>query len=172
MPMPPKSPLKNDKGVEINYFQKLAELVKPYLLKEGIKLDFTGYGQTLLDYQSLEDSDINKARRLAVELNSWSEYVSSLANLIQKLYLDSETEKNEKISSVSCSCDAKSVSNGDRLANKNPGVVEARKKRNILKPLYEELNNKVEFLNRAYYHCKQTIEWESKVREVNNITNR
>lgn len=165
MPMPPKSPLMNNKGLKINYFQKLAEIAKPYLDQKKIRLDFSGYGTTLEEYRSLEDSDIDKAKKLAIELNSWSEYVSSLANLIQKIYLDSETNKNEVISAISYHSDGKSVSNGDRLANQNKKVVNARKERNILKPLYEELNNKVNFLNRAYYHCKQTIEWEMKIRE-------
>ena len=37
-----------------------------------------------------------KAWELTKELNAWSEYFSDIANLIQKKYLDSETEKLEQ----------------------------------------------------------------------------
>jgi len=159
---PPKNPLTNSNGVNINYFEKLIEISSEYLEKDGIMLNFDGYRETLEDYTTLKENDTSKAWLLIKELNSWSEYFSSVANLIQKLYLDSETDKIETQAIASIEADATKVANGERLSNKDPKVINARKKRNTLKSLHNELESKIKFLERAYYHCKSTCEWANK----------
>lgn len=162
MATPPKNPLINNNGVNINYFEKLIEISSEYLEKDGIKLSFDGYRETLDDYTTLKEDDTSKAWSLIKELNSWSEYFSSVANLIQKLYLDSETDKIETQAIASIEADATKVANGERLSNKDPKVINARKKRNTLKSLHSELESKIKFLERAYYHCKSTCEWANR----------
>lgn len=161
MAKPPIYPIVID-GNKTNYFQILVRWASEYLKKDGIQLNFQGYTETLIEYANLKEHETEKAWKLAQELNAWSEYFSSIANLIQKMYLDAETEKNEIKSIASVEADEKKVANGDRLSNKDPKVVSARKKRNTLKAFYEELESKVKFLERAHYHCKTT--YESKMR--------
>jgi len=157
MAMPPTTPIKVGEK-QLTYFQFLALNVKDYLYEYGIILDFSGLQDTLKKYENMEEDNLEYIWELLKELNAWTDYFSSLANLVQKIYLDSETEKLEIQAIVSIREDPKKVANGDRLANKDAEVVKIRKKRNALKAFYDELVNKVEFLNRAYYHCKITYE--------------
>jgi len=162
---PPVQPL-IIKGRPLSYFQHLASLAKDYLQVDGVSLNFTGYNETIVDYANLEESDLPSAWKLTKELNAWSEYFSGLANLIQKMYLDSETDKIEVIAISSLEADSVKVANGERLANKDKRVVNARKKRNTLKSFHDELESKIKFLERAHYHCKSTCDWANKQNNV------
>ncbi|MFF2531544.1 hypothetical protein ACFVS2_21790 [Brevibacillus sp. NPDC058079] len=167
MAKPPLHPLTTTDGKELSYFQLLAHWASEYVKKDGIQLNFKGYEETLVAYSNLNETDLQKAWNLAKELNTWAEYFSSIANLIQKLYLDAEAEKNEVKSLASIEADDKKVANGDRLSNKDPKVVNARKKRNTLKSFHEELEAKVKFLERAHYHCKATYDSQTKSTPTN-----
>lgn len=164
MAKPPVYPIISPNGSKTNYFQLLVRMASEYLKEDGIQLNFQGYTETLIEYASLKENEAEKAWNLAQELNAWAEYMSSIANLVQKLYLDAETEKNEIKSIASVEADKNKVANGDRLSNQDPKVVMARKKRNTLKAFYEELESKVKFLERAHYHCKAT--YENKMRSI------
>lgn len=162
MAKPPVTPLKLEDGNQISYFKKLALLATQYLQPDGINLNFAGYTETLIEYANLQEKELDKAWRLTKELNAWSEYFSSIANLIQKIYLDAETDKIEVQATSSIEADAVKVANGERLANKDQRVIDARKRRNTLKAFHDELESKIKFLERAYYHCKSTCEWANK----------
>ncbi|MDF2879472.1 MAG: hypothetical protein K0R54_29 [Clostridiaceae bacterium] len=163
MAKPPLTPLKAEDGKHISYFEKLVRLSSEYLREDGINLSFAGYTETLVDYANLEETDITKAWNLIKDLNAWSEYFSSISNLIQKVYLDSETDKIEVQAIASIEADSVKVANGERLSNKDSKVIRARKKRNTLKAFYDELEAKIRFLERAYYHCKSTCEWANRI---------
>lgn len=165
MAKPPVQPLIIN-GRPLSYFQHLASLAKDYLQVDGVSLNFTGYNETIVDYANLQESDLPNAWKLTKELNAWSEYFSGLANLIQKMYLDSETDKIEVIAISSLEADSVKVANGERLANKDLRVVNARKKRNTLKSFHDELESKIKFLERAHYHCKSTCDWANKQNNV------
>jgi hypothetical protein len=159
---PPVLPLKTEDGKGMSYFEKLVRMASEYLRKDGINLSFEGYTSTLIDYANMQEHEVDKAWRLTKELNAWSEYFSSIANLIQKMSLDAETDKIEVQATSSIEADAMKVANGERLSNKDPRVIEARKRRNTLKALHDELEAKIKFLERGYYHCKATCEWANK----------
>ena len=168
MSKPPKQPLKmynkkQNKNIEIDYFEKLIMLTKEYLKEDGIYLNFKGYREVKEKYSSLEENDVKKAWTLVKELNAWSEYFSEIANLIQKKYLDSETRKIE-VQSLKSMKHSEKVNAGDRYSNTDKDVIYSRKKRNALKSLYDELNSKIKFLERAHYHCKSTCEWNNKLK--------
>jgi hypothetical protein len=167
MAKPPLHPLNCSDGRQISYFELLARWASEHVKKDGIQLNFKGYEETLLDYANLSENQLEHAWKLAKELNTWAEYFSSIANLIQKLYLDAETEKHEVKSLASFEADDKKVANGDRLSNKDSKVVNARKKRNTLKSFHEELESKVKFLERAHYHCKATYDSQVKSNPMN-----
>jgi hypothetical protein len=170
MPLPPFNPIMKD-GRETNYFQVLAGWAGKILnTEQEIKLNFTGYTETLIQYAELKEEDISNAWRLAKELNTWAEYFSSLANLIQKIYLDADTTKIEVQADSSIRSDATKVSNGDRLSNKDILVVNARKTRNTLQAFHEELQAKTKFLERAHYHCKAT--YDGKVKAASTLPNK
>lgn len=161
MAKPPISPIKI--GAEnLNYFDVLVKEVQPYFDDINIKLSFDGYKDTMIRYSELKQEDVNEAWDIAKEFNMWSEYFAELCSLTQKLFLDSETEKIEKIAIISTNRDNKNVSNGERLANKDETVIQVRKKRNCLQSFYNELELKITYLERAYYHCKATVEWNSQ----------
>lgn len=157
MIFPPKAPLVNG-NEQINYFQQLTKLASPYLNKYGITLNFEGFLEVIEEYQNLQFTDIEKAWQLAMVMNSWADYFSSLSNVVQKIMLDSETDwiKTQAIKSISHDIDK--VSNGNRFSNKDEEVIKLRNKKNTLKAFYDELQAKVRFLERAYYHCKITYE--------------
>ena len=162
MSRPPTNPIIQN-GESISYFEKLIMLCSEHLKEDGIVLNFSGYKETIEEYSNLEEADIETAWKLTKELNAWSEYFSEIANLIQVKYLDSETDKIEMQSLKSIEHSDKTVSAGDRYANTTKEVIYTRKKRNALKSLHEELNAKIRFLERGYYHCKSTCEWHNKI---------
>lgn len=161
MAKPPVNPISID-NKPTDYFQHLTEIVRSDFEAEGINLNFHGYKKTIFEYSSLIDSNTQRAWELARDLNMWSEYLSDIASITQKLLLDSETTKIEQIAVSSYEADNVKVANGDRLANKDIRVVNARRKRNAFKAFYSELEAKVNFLERAYYHCKNTFEWNNQ----------
>lgn len=167
MANPPVTPL-NIEGKEISYFQKLISLTSGYLKEYKIDLSFEGYMDTVEKYRNLQFDETQKAWELSKELNAWSEYFSDIANLIQKIMLNSETEWLEIQAIKSIQFDSDKVSNGNRFSNKENDVIQKRKKRNALKALYDELQSKVSFLERAYYHCKTTYEIGGK-KNIANI---
>lgn len=166
MAKPPVLPLKTEDGKGMSYFEKLVRMSLVYLKQDGINLSFEGYTDTLIDYANMKEDELDKAWRLTKELNAWSEYFSSIANLIQKMYLDAETDKIEVQATSSIEADSVKVANGERLSNKDPRVIVARKRRNTLKAFHDELESKIRFLERGYYHCKATCEWANKTATV------
>lgn len=163
MAKPPLSPIvfKNKDGIiekEMDYFAFLALKVNPILKQYNMSLNFYGWKETKLKYAKLKDGDYQLAWTVMEEMNLWADYFSSCANLVQKFYLDSETKKIEIQSIVSVEADSKKVANGDRLANKDKRVVTARKNRNGLKALYDDLQAKVKFCERCHYQAKSMYE--------------
>lgn len=144
MPMPPT----------ITYFDKLCKNAKSYL---NIDISFDGYDKLIEEYQKVPIEDKNKNWELAKQLNVWSEYCSELANLIQEQYLNSETDKLQLQSQKSIDCNAKNVSAGERVANTDKDVIAARKKRNSLKSLFDALTARTQFLEKAFYQCKSSL---------------
>ena len=159
--LPPKNPIEGKDGNKISHLEKICEIAKPYLDLYKIQINLHGYRETCDAYFSLKQTEYEKAWELAQELNAWSQYISSYSNLIQDLFLDSETEKLSVQSEKSIEFSDK-VATGDRYANTKNEVISARKKRNALKSLYDAMVAEVEFLERAFYACKSTNEWGQK----------
>ncbi|AMN30928.1 hypothetical protein BFS06_12005 [Clostridium perfringens] len=163
---PPKKPLTIE-GKSKSYFEYLAELVSPYLKEYNVILSFKGYSETLNGYSNISSKSDKELCELANDLNAWTEYMTDLSSLIQKILLDSETEKIQTIAIASINADAKKVSAGDRIANKENSVVAVRKKRNTLKAFYTAIEEKANFLERAYHHCKQIYDCNIKLKLEN-----
>lgn len=158
MSKPPKLPINfNDQNMD--YFDYLVTMVAPYFNEFKIPLDFTGYKELVDVYGNLTNNNTELAWKLSKEINIWSEYISDLSNLTQKLFLDSETDKIEQFSIASYQADKIKVANGERLANKDIAVVSVRKRRNSFKAFSLALESKNKFLERAYHHCKSTCNW-------------
>lgn len=161
MATPPKNPIIVE-GREMTYFSYLCSMSLGYLKERSVTLNFKGYTETIDEYNDLEIHEVEKAWKLAKELNAWTEYFSDVLNVVRKIYLDADSERTEKHSMVSISRDSMSVSNGDRQANVETEVVLIRRKRNTLKALSDELEDKIKFLERAHYHCKSAYELANK----------
>lgn len=166
MAKPPQPSIPTTANRAISYFELLAIRTAEVLKGDGIILNFRGYKETIDAYSELNENNGQQAWELARDLNVWSEYFSDIANLIQKLYLDADTEKTETIAIASFEADEKRVTHGERLANKDERVINIRKKRNTLQAFYDALLSKIKFLERAHYHCKATA--ESKIRFMNS----
>lgn len=160
--LPPITPINDKNGKPVSYLEKLAEISEPYLQEYDIALNLSGYAETCQRYFSLKLDEVEKAWELARELNAWSQYIANYANLIQDLFLDAETEKLSVMSQKSIDFSEKTVASGDRYANTQNEVINARKKRNALKALYDAMVAETEFLERGYYSCKSTAEWPAK----------
>lgn len=149
------------------FFKLLTIYVKnEFQHEEHWKFSFHGYIELITRYKNLQEHEYEEAWALAKELNAWAEYFSELTNFVQKAYLDSQTIKIQEQAKVSIAANEKVVAKGDRYANKDPLVVQARKRRNLLKAFYEELQSKTRFLERCYYHCKMTYEMNIKQMEL------
>lgn len=169
MSQPPITPVTSGKH-KLSYFEHLTmKIIKENkkesnkranedLNLEKIELEFDGYRELLKEYRELTVASKKKSWQLARDFNMWSEYFSGLANEIQKIYADIEAEKLKIKSQASHDADPKKVANGKRLANQDERVIEIRKLRNLYKAYYDELKAKIEFLNRAHYHCKSSYE--------------
>lgn len=157
---PPLTPIKIKKSndseelVEMDYFVFLARTVNPIVNKYDMALNFAGWQETKLNYSNLSDGNYTLAWKVMEEMNLWADYFSSCANLVQKLFLDSETDKIEMQAIASAEADTVKVANGNRLADKDKRVINARKDRNGLKALYEDLQAKVKFCERCHYQAK------------------
>jgi len=149
--MPPKNPL-NEKG---NYFDVLCQMASKYL---DIGLYFDGYSEVVEKYQKAAITNRDESWELAKELNAWSEYCSTVANYIQNQFLDAETTKLQVHSEKSIKFSEKNVSAGERFANTDIDVVKARMKRNALKSLYDSLISRKDFLDKAFYQCKNNTQ--------------
>jgi hypothetical protein len=147
MPMPPKTPING----AYDYFDILCKTASKYL---EIPINFDGYKEVVEKYQNISLTDRDSNWELAKELNAWSEYCSDIANYIQNVFLDAETSKIQVYSEKSITFSDKNVSAGDRKANTDVSVIEARNKRNALKALYDSLLSKKDFLDKAFYQCK------------------
>lgn len=170
MAKPPKLPIKFDnKGMD--YFDYLVSMVEPYFNEFQIPLDFTGYKELVDMYGNLTNENTELAWNLSKEINIWSEYISDLSNLTQKLFLDSETDKIEQFAIASYQADKVKVANGERLANKDLSVVNVRKRRNSFKAFSLALESKNRFLERAYHHCKSTCNWNYSSNYDNSSNN-
>lgn len=169
MAIPPKNPITID-GKEMTYFAYLCSMSLGFLKEKNITLNFKGYTETVEEYHELELHEVDKAWKLAKELNAWTEYFGDILNVVRKMYMDADSERTERHSMVSISRDSLSVSNGDRQANVETEVVLAKRKRNTLKALTEELEDKIKFLERAHYHCKSVYELSNRTfsKGVNN----
>ena len=158
MARPPLSPIVIEKESkpkeEMDYFGFLARTVHPIAKKYDMSLNFKGWQDTKLEYANLKDGNYTVAWKVMEEMNLWADYFSSCANVVQKLFLDSETDKIEIQAIASAEADNVKVANGDRLANKDIRVINARKDRNGLKALYEDLQAKVKFCERCHYQAK------------------
>lgn len=155
---PPKDPVVKADGTGCTYLEKICEVARPYLKEYKISLNLRGYKDACDKYFALNQTDGEAAWKLAQELNAWSQYIASYANLVQDVYLDSETDKISIQSEKSIEFSDK-VAAGDRFANTKDEVIAARKKRNALKSLYDAMTAEVAFLERAFYACKATNEW-------------
>lgn len=154
MPLPPKNPFKEKQST---YFIELVNTVKDDFKRNGIDLNFRGYIETIEEYQNLDYRNKDQVWRVSKSLNSWSEYMSDLKGETKKLFLDAETDKITQIAIASIKYDPKNNSNGKRGADMNEDVIKARKTRNSFDAFYEELDNKVEFLKRAFHHAKMML---------------
>lgn len=161
MPNPPKFPLKQN-NQPISYFMYLVNTVSSIFEADGIQLNFDGYEETVENYRNLKYNDFNRSWELAQELNAWSEYMASIRSNTRKMLQDAETDKMSTIATASTIADSAKVANGDRLANKDENVIGIRRKRNAIEAFCDELDAKINFLERAHYFCKATCDWQHK----------
>lgn len=166
MPMPPKTPV-NIQGVPMDYFDAIILQVKDIYEEANLPLNFEGYEETISSFTKLEHNNFELSYQLAEELFAWNDYFNNLKSLTKKLLLDAETDKISEIANASIKADAEKVANGERLANKDSNVINARKKRNALEAFYDLLESKSILLNQAFYFCKSTCDWEKRTNPNN-----
>ena len=165
MILPPRTPI-NGKHT---FFELLCQMAEPVL---NIKLDFEGYNELIDKYMKTSELDSNANFELSKEFIGWLEYFSDVANYIQNEFLNAETEKLQVVSEKSILSNEKNVSAGDRKANADPDVIIARKRRNILKSLYDSLVSHQDFCEKAFYHCKYNCMELQPERGVNHADKR
>lgn len=146
-----------------DYFDRLIEEICPYFNTKHLNLKFDGYKATVEDYSNLKSSDLEKCWELSRDFNMWGEYFSDLKSLVEKMFLDAETEKKKEYATASIVEDSKKVANGDRLANKNPVVIALRRDRNLLQAFITALTSKIDYCHKCHHHCKSTFSIEKQI---------
>lgn len=135
--------IKSDAYTILN-FQDVAKKVNTYLKEDNISLTFQGYRETIRDYLSLQDNDIDTAYNLIIDCNLWGNYLNEIEGIIQAKMLNSQLYidilKADQIKKV-----------------ENPELNEKIKKENskylAFKLFYKQLKAQQRFLLKAYYHC-------------------
>lgn len=135
-----------------SYFTILCEEAQKYI--PNIPLDFTGYDELVEKYTEVSEHDTDANYNLSKAFNAWFEYYAEIAGVIQNKFLDAETEKLHVQAEKSILASDKNVSAGDRRANTDPEVINARKRRNALKSLFDTLMARSDFCEKAFYQCK------------------
>jgi hypothetical protein len=164
MAMPPKFTVNSDGEVK-TYFDLLLDRCHGDL--DGIEIEMKGYDDLIEKARKLNLGSPNDAWEISSEANAWSEYIADLkANIYLRLQ-DLETDKTAEFAEASIKADASVASRGDRAANKDVAVVQARKRRNHMEALYNALQDKQDTLERLHYFCKTTCDWDLQLAEQN-----
>jgi hypothetical protein len=154
MPLPPRLPFNNS-----TYFEFLKNKVNPdfnkiKLNENPFELNFDGLSELLEMYSNIDYENVEECVNFSRSFNVWSVYVSMIKAITKKFWLDSTTLRIEKVAIASKNADEKSVANGDRCANKDPLVVEARNSENSFESFFLALDELEAFLIRCHYEIK------------------
>lgn len=141
-----------------DYFRALVNEVNKKLKENNIRFNFSSYTTTIEEYAKLDIDDYDKAFKLARDFNEWYEYISDFAAYVEKLYLDAETDKIKIQSAASIKYNDSTVAKGDRKADIDEEVILARKDRNTLQAFHNLLLRKLDFLEKAHWHCKSAYD--------------
>lgn len=138
-----KPNINNDKYTILN-FQNVAKKINTYLKEDNIFLSFEGYKETISEYLSLQENDIETAYKLMIESNLWNNYLCEVEGMVQVKMLNSQLEvdilKADKISRVK----------NEELEAK---IKTANNKHYSLKLFYKQVKGQRKFFIKAYYHC-------------------
>lgn len=149
--LPCPSPLNNGQSTYLEYF---VSIIKNDFKRYGIDLNFAGLTALCKEYLEIDYKNLNNCSRMSREFNMWSSYVDSLEGVTKKLYLDAETNKTNQISVASFLHGGKNKSHGERLANMDENVIQARKIRNSFDSFHECLNALEQFLIRCHHETR------------------
>lgn len=155
MSLPPKLPL----GGTQSYFDFLKEKVsidfeQQSLPDKKVVLNFEGLNELLDTYNNINYEDIAECIVFSKGFNLWAMYVGSIKSITKKFWQDSKTIRIEQTAIASKNADEKSVANGDRCANKEKIVIDARMRENSFDSFYGILTELEEFLIRCHYEVK------------------
>lgn len=135
--------IKNDTYTILS-FQNVAKKVNSYLKEDNLSLTFEGYKETIKDYLSLQDTDIDTAYNLIVDCTLWSNYLSEVKSIIQVKMLQAQLNLD-----ILKAQEEKKVEDED-LKEK---IKQANSKCITFKLFYKQLKAQQKFLTKAYYHC-------------------
>lgn len=151
------------------FVKYLLEICKKDL--PGLNIDLDGYDEILEKLQNLDYKSPEDAWKLSLEANAWLEYLANLKNVIYMVLQDLETNKIATIAEVSIGHEPDKPTKGNRIANKDPSVIEVRKRRNHIETLYNLIVDKMDVLEKAHYFCKTTCEWNFRLLEAKSRGN-
>ena len=149
--LPCPTPLNNGKSTYLEYF---VSIIKNDFKRYGVDLNFAGLTALCKEYLDIDYQNLNNCSRMSREFNMWSSYIDSLEGVTKKLYLDAETNKTNQISVASFLHGGKNKSHGERLANMDTNVIEARKTRNSFDSFHECLDALEQFLIRCHHETR------------------
>jgi hypothetical protein len=154
MPLPPRLPFNNT-----TYFEFLKTKVEPdfnkiKLNENPFELNFDGLPKLLEMYTNIDYQNVEECVNFSRSFNLWSVYLSIVKAITKKFWLDTTTLRIERVARASKAADEKSVANGDRCANKDTLVIEARNAENSFESFFMSLNELEAFMNRCHYEVK------------------
>lgn len=151
VPLPPANPFSWGQSTYLEYF---VAVVKNDFKTYGVDLNFGGLIALCKEYLDINYKDLNNCARMSRDFNMWSSYIDSLESVTKKLYLDAETNKTNQISVASFLHGGKNKSHGERLANMDEKVIQARQTRNSFDAFHGCLESLEQFLIRCHYETR------------------
>lgn len=136
-------------------FMEMAKAINSYLKEEGLCLNFKGYTETIREYLSMINTDIELLSTLSYDLNLWANYFGELEGFIEMKMLKLEN----KYLYLEC------------FFNKKQTNIELEKQLNETKMKYKHFKlflkhiiNQKKMFEKAYKHCL----WEYD-KSLNNL---
>lgn len=163
MALPPKSPINKTQG----YFDFLKDKTSNNFAKFSLDkehafiLNLNGLDNLLDEYNNINFENVALCLDFSKAFNLWATYVGCMKSLTKKFWLDTKSMRISQTAVASKKADEKSVANGNRFANKDENVVNARYTENDFESFYGMLENLEEFLIRCHYEIKLFCDLES-----------
>lgn len=142
----------------MKYLNFLADKCKCIFLKYEIIFNINGIDDIIERYSNVNDTT-KKSDILSIskDLNKWCLHIGELSSIVSYVLMDIGSEKKLKTAKISLES-SKKITEGTKIAEQNPDVIELLKMQGLLEALKKALEANRDFFERAYYQTKMLLD--------------